>query len=507
MFRFASRELDEWLKGPNRKPLVIRGARQVGKTWLVRDFAERNHLQLIELNLEKFPNLADLFSENNPEEILRNIEAFLSLRITPGSSCLFLDEIQASPELFAKLRWFREDLPELPVIAAGSLLEIALSKTKYSMPVGRIAYFFLEPLSFFEFVLASGNEALYEKMRSTRPGKALPETLHSGGLEFYRQYCLVGGMPESVQTWLDGRDAQSCLKIQHDLLATYRDDFHKYGGEMDARLLQRILLSVAEQLGGKFVYSGVDSSPPTPVVKKALTLMFQARVCSRVAHTTGNGLPLGAESNEKFFKALMVDVGLISAQLGLTFAGRPPADKIALANRGGLAEQFVGQQLRAAQGPKLDPQLFYWQRTGGRLGEIDYILQHGDGIVPIEVKSGAAGRLKSLHQFMGDKKLPLAIRINTNPPSIDEVQVRTTLGEPVKYRLLSIPLYLTENIGTLLDQLPFEGEKTVQKPYNKKLLLDFNGALPAKRKYPGVDAIRQETHQEISQTVTGKKKE
>jgi uncharacterized protein len=453
MIRFASGELDNWLKGPNRKPMALRGARQVGKTWLVRDFAKRNNLQLIELNLEKFPNLADLFSENDPREILKNIEAYSNRKITPESSCLFLDEIQAAPELFSKLRWFKEDLPELPVIAAGSLLEIALSKSKYSMPVGRITYFYLEPMSFFEFTLALGNEALYEKMLSSIPGKGMPETLHSKCLNLYQLYCLIGGMPESVQTWLDSQEPQACLKIQHDLLTTYRDDFHKYGGEMDARLLNRILLSVAEQLGNKFVYSLVDPGIQTNVIKKALSLMFQAKVCSRIAHTSGNGLPLGAESNEKFFKALMVDVGLISAQLGLTSVKRPKSDKMVFSNKGGLAEQFIGQQLRTAQGPKMDPQLFYWQRTGGRLGEIDYVIQHGNRIIPIEVKSGATGSLKSLHQFIAEKKLSLAVRFNTNPPSIEEVRVKTTIGQPVKYRMLSIPLYLAEQIGTLIDQV------------------------------------------------------
>ena len=153
MFRFASKELDKWLNNKNRKPLVLRGARQVGKTWLIRDLAERHKLNLIELNLERFPNLADLFSENNPDEILKNIEAETGTTIIPGSSLLFLDEIQAAPELFSKLRWFGEDMPDLPVIAAGSLLEFLLNKYQYSMPVGRLTYFYLEPMSFFEFLM------------------------------------------------------------------------------------------------------------------------------------------------------------------------------------------------------------------------------------------------------------------------------------------------------------------------------------------------------------------
>ena len=453
MIRFAAKELDTWLKSPDRKPMVIRGARQVGKTWIVRDFAVRNNLKLIELNLEKFPNKADLFSDNDPKNILKNIEAEQAVKIEPESSCLFLDEIQAVPELFSKLRWFKEDMPELPVIAAGSLLEFALNKSRYSMPVGRITYAYLEPMSFFEFMLASGNEALYQKMLSLIPKEVMPRSLHDKGMNLYHQYCLVGGMPESVQAWVEEGDLQTCLKIQHDLLATYRDDFHKYGGEMDARLLNRILLSVSEQLGGKFVYSMVDPGVKIPVIKKALMLLFQAKVCSRITHTSGNGLPLGAESNDKFFKSLMVDVGLISAQLGLSTEKRSSLDKMILTNKGGIAEQFVGQQLRACHSPLFDPQLYYWQRTGGRLGEIDYIIQHGNNIIPIEVKSGAAGSMKSLHQFMAEKTLALAVRFNANPPSVEELKIKTTLGHPVEYRLLSLPLYLAENVGSLINQI------------------------------------------------------
>jgi len=212
-------------------------------------------------------------------------------------------------------------------------------------------------------------------------------------VSLYREYCLVGGMPEVVQAWVDDGDFQACMKIQHDLLATYRDDFHKYGGEIDARLLNRILLSVAEQLGGKFIYKRADPGIQAPVIKRAVMLLAQAKVCSRVVHTGANGLPLGAEANEKFFKALMVDVGLVSGQLGLSLVKRQEMEKMILSNRGGIAEQFVGQQLRATGSPMMDSQLFYWQRSGGRLGEIDYILQHGNRIVPVEVKSGAAGSM------------------------------------------------------------------------------------------------------------------
>ena len=196
MIRFACKDLDAWLKHPNRKPMVLRGARQVGKTWLVRNLADRNNLQLVELNFERSPELIDLFSDNNPEEILRNIEAALSIAIDRKSCLLFLDEVQATPRIFVKLRWFREEIPELPLIAAGSLLEFALKTLSYSMPVGRITFFYLEQISFLEFVLATGNDALLNKLKAYSIQSLLPDALHEKCLQLYRDYCIVGGMPE-----------------------------------------------------------------------------------------------------------------------------------------------------------------------------------------------------------------------------------------------------------------------------------------------------------------------
>jgi len=450
MERFATSELDKWVNSSNRKPLVIRGARQVGKTWLVRDLAKRHNLELIELNLERNPALSDLFAGNKPRDILTNLEAEFEIDIDPASSLLFLDEIQASPDLFAKLRWFREDMKELPLIAAGSLLEFALNNYQFSMPVGRVSYFFLEPFSFLEFLKAVGNNALSKKLAAFSPGETIPESIHEKCLEKYHDYCFVGGMPEPLREWSDTGDMDGCLKIQQDLLATFRDDFYKYGDKFDPIMLQKLFTSVAKQIGSKFVFRQVDPSMDHSSIKKGLSLLSEARVFSKIFHTSGNGLPFGAESNEKFFKMLLIDTGLVSVQTGLSSISRSHAKDIIFANKGGLAEQFAGQQIRAAQTPFSDPALFYWQRTGGRQGEIDYIIQHGARIVPVEVKSGSAGSMKSLHQFMADKKLDLAVRLDLNPPSVQKMNVKTTKGDPVSYDLLSFPLYLAERIDPLI---------------------------------------------------------
>ena len=383
MIRFASAELDNWLAAKRRKPLVIRGARQVGKTWLVRDLAKRHNLKLIELNFERNPALADLFVSNQPKEILKNLESEFETAIDPDSSLLFLDEIQAAPEMFSRLRWFKEDIENLPLIAAGSLPEFALNKYRYSMPVGRISYFYLEPFSFFEFLLATGNEFLLKKLVTFSYNDTMPESIHKKCLGLYHDYCLIGGMPEPLQKWTDTENLKDCIKIQQDLLATFRDDFYKYGGEFDPGLLFKFFISVSKQIGNKFVYKRVDPLAKPFLIKKSLSMLSQARVFSKIMHTSGNGLPLGAESNEKFFKMLLIDIGLVSVQLGLASIPYTQADNILFTNKGGLAEQFIGQQLRSSQAPLTDPMLFYWQRTGGRQGEIDYIIQHRNRVIPV----------------------------------------------------------------------------------------------------------------------------
>lgn len=453
MFRRASKYLDEWLKLKKRKPLILRGARQVGKTWLVRDMAKRNNLELIELNFEKRPEIAEHFNSNDPVKILTNLESELNCKIILNNSLLFLDEIQAKPELLSVLRWFMEEMPQLPVISAGSLLDFALKDHTFSMPVGRITYYYLEPMSFLEFILASGNRSLYMQLTDMQINEPLNDTLHKKCLELYSNYCLIGGMPEVVAEWYETNDYKRCIKVQQDLIAIFRDDFNKYSKHIRTENLYKVLRSVPDQLGNKFITSRVGASLRSGEVKNALALLTQARICHKIFHTSGNGLPLGAEANEKFFKVLMVDIGLVSIQLGLSRLKLTDARDFIFKNKGSLAEQFVGQQIRVFQSTLEDPTLYYWQRTSGRQGEIDYIIQYGTTIIPVEVKAGAKGAMKSLHQFMFDKKLDLAVRCDQNAQALYMMDVKTTIGDRVSYKLLSIPFYLVEVLPSLLEQI------------------------------------------------------
>ena len=452
MKRTRSAFLLEWLSSTSRKPLVIKGARQVGKTWLIRDFALSKGIELIELNFEKRPELKSLFTSNDPHEILLNLRTFTKSKIDLSNSLLFLDEIQAAPQLLAKLRWFYEDMPELPVIAAGSLLEFTLAKHEFSMPVGRINYMYLEPLSFEEFLDAIEEQGLKEYIERFNWTVEIPEAIHSQLIKIIREYILIGGMPAAVSTWIENKNPDKVNQIHFDLLATYRDDFAKYSGRLAIDRLEEIMYSVPRQLGNKFVYSKVNSHVSSASLKQGLDLLAKARVCHRIFSTSANGLPLGAEVNEKYTKVLMLDCGLCSASLGLTMQHIQSVAELTMINNGGMAEQMVGQQFRAIVPPFVSPSLYYWQRTKkGANAEIDYILQHENQVIPVEVKAGSTGSLKSLHQFMKEKKKKIAIRINSNYPQKGSVNIKNSFGPAIEYTLLSLPFYLIGQLHRLIN--------------------------------------------------------
>jgi predicted AAA+ superfamily ATPase len=442
--------LDNWISSQNRKPMVIRGARQVGKTWLVRHLAEKHNKELIELNLEK-KSYASLLASNDPAEILLNLGAAANKAIDPQNSLLFLDEIQAAPELLAKLRWFAEDMPELAVIAAGSLLEFVLADHLFSMPVGRITYAHLEPFSFEEFVLACNKKPLYDYLQSYNLELNIPDAIHEQMLALFKEYILIGGMPAAVWSWSNERSLPKINQIQQDLLTTYRDDFVKYKGRMDKERFDDVLSAIPKMLGQKFVYSQVNAAVPSSTLKSVLGLLEKARVCNRVISSAANGIPLRAESDEKYFKVVFLDVGLCCASLGLGLTQINSVDEIDMINNGGIAEQIVGQLLRTIEEPYLEPALYYWRRDEkGSNAEIDYVMQQANQVVPIEVKAGATGKLKSLHLFMDLKQFKMAVRINSGLPSVTNVFVKNSAGSEISYKLISLPFYLVGQIHRLL---------------------------------------------------------
>ena len=453
MKRSRLQNLKGWLDSVDRLPLIIRGARQVGKTWLSRRLAEVSNKDLIELNFEKRPEWAAHFASNEPRDILNNLEAALGFRIYPDNSILFLDEIQAFPELLAKLRWFAEEMPELPVIAAGSLLDFVLEEHNFSMPVGRVHYFHLEPMNFEEFLLARGKPVLAELVEGFSWDQAIAPLIHEDLRQLFREYVVIGGMPAAVQSWVSEQSLAAVNRIHHNLLGTYRDDFAKYRKRIDPHRLEEVMMAIPRMIGSKFVYRAVNPGVQTRVIKEALSLLSKARIASVAFSTSANGVPLGSEIRQKFFKVFFVDTGLCNAALGLSLHQIRDIPDLSLAREGSVAEQVMGQLLRTVSPPYIEPRLYYWQRNNPKSNaEIDFVVQHADQVIPIEVKAGATGSLKSLHQFMQRKGLRLALRFNFEEPSITPVEVKDHTGTLVQYTLLSLPFYLAGQVHRLIDE-------------------------------------------------------
>lgn len=442
--------LKEWLHSDDRRPLIIRGARQVGKTWVVNELVTSEGRKLIELNLEKKPEYVSLFSSNDPQSILVNISSFAGT-IDPKKSVLFLDEIQAAPELLAKLRWFAEEMPELPVIAAGSLLEFVLAQHTFSMPVGRIQYMHLEPLSFEEFLQAHDKNGLVEYLKKYQLESTVPEAVHHELMSFVKEYIIVGGMPQAVNNWVTKKSLANIHRIHSDLIATYRDDFNKYNGRLSIERLAEVIKAVPFCLGQKFMYSKVNPDVQSSSIKQALDLLCKAKVCHKVFGSSANGVPLGAEVQDKYLKVLFLDVGLCSSLLGLALDQLNATADLTLVNIGGISEQVVGQLLRTIFPFYSEPELYYWHRNEkGSNAEIDYVIQFRTNVVPLEVKSGSTGSLKSLHFFMDLKQYSYAVRVNSDVPSKVEVSVKDHEGNSIKYTLVSIPYYVLGELPRLL---------------------------------------------------------
>ena len=452
MERARLEDLKKWLQSVDRKPLVIRGARQVGKTWLVRQLVQWAKLQLVELNFEDNKQDASLFRTNDPQITLREIGASRNITIHPQNSLLFLDEIHAAPELLAKLRWFAEKMPELAVIATGSLLDFALDTHTFSMPVGRIGYLYLEPLSFEEFLVARQQAGLLDYIQNFSIVEQVPEAIHDQLMALYKEYLIIGGLPAAVSSWAKEQSLVKVSNIHHDLVSNYRDDFGKYRGRLSIERLEDVLISVPKQLAQKFTYQQANPNVHSTQLKHALDLLNKARVSHQILSSYSNGVPLASETNYKYFKEIFIDVGLCCAQLGLTLNEIQAIGEINMVNKGGIAEQSIGQLLRTVFPYYVDPALYCWMRAEpGSSAEVDYVMQHNNKVIPIEIKAGTTGSLKSLHYFMGLKGFDFAVRINSDYPSDVNVDVKNTLGEAVQYKLLSLPFYLIGQIHRLID--------------------------------------------------------
>ena len=415
--RIIDQHLSEWAARPVRKPVLLRGARQVGKSTAVRHLGE-SFKYFVEINLEKQPDYIGLFKKDlDVKRIVPQMAAMCGTPIIANETLLFIDEIQESQEAIMALRYFKEDMPDLHVVAAGSLLEFVLDDIP-TFGVGRIHSMYMFPMTFDEFLQANGEQLLLDARRQANADSPLPTPLHDKLVGLVRTFMLVGGMPESVAKWAETHDYLQCQEVQDDIITGYEADFPKYKKKVDSQLLVATMRSAATQATNKFVYSQVAGGYKTAEVKKALDLLIKAGILIPVTHTDGNGLPLGDEADESYRKMLLLDTGLMLRLLNMSMGDISSitthiltATAADLVNKGPMAEMLAGLEVLHYLSPNIRHDLFYWVRQAkNSLAEIDYLLSRDMKVLPLEVKAGVQGGMKSLWDFMRDKKLSQAIR-------------------------------------------------------------------------------------------------
>lgn len=441
MKRTIDKELIKWKDSLSRLPLIVRGARQVGKSYAIEQFGKTSFENLIVVNFEKRSELAGCFVSLDPKEIINRLNYYFDIPIKAGTTLLFLDEIQLCPQALQSLRYFCEEIPDLHVIAAGSLLEFILEEENFSFPVGRVQFAYMKPLSFMEYLEALNKSILIEIISHATIKTPPDEQAHSLLLKHLHDYFLIGGMPKVVDLYRQNSLYLDCLHRQRAIFDVYRLDFGKYAKKTQHYYLQRLFERAPEIVGKHFKYSKIDPESPNPArdYKTALKKLTQANLVSIVYETSANGLPLRAEIDDKKFKVFFLDIGLLMAGLELD-PSLFQAESLEVVNKGVLAEQFVGQELMAYSDVFLDKHLYYWEETkASSSAEIDFVLSLSGKIVPIEVKAGATGKLKSLHQFLERKNIDVGIQVSEKCLQFEG-------------KILSVPFYLLSKLTTLLQE-------------------------------------------------------
>ncbi len=394
MLRFIDNDLRRWQEGARRKPLILRGARQVGKTWSLKEFGKSRFESLALVDFERNQTLRKLFDGDlKVTRMCSDLEVILQQKITQGKTLLFFDEIQACPRAITALRYFYEELPELHVVAAGSLLEFALEES--SFPVGRVQFLNLYPLCFAEYLEAIGNAPAATAVLGN-PAEISP-TVHELLREELKRYFFIGGMPAAVKAYLDTNSLRDAFEVQQEIAESYRIDFAKYTPKVDRFCLDSVFTSLPQHIGKQIKYARLSEGYSNPTLKKAFDALCLAQVARRIPSVDPSALPLGATASSKLFKAIMLDIGLMRHLSGMPndieYAKR---DLLAI-YRGAMAEQFVGQEMLVAQ----QGALYYWDRQAkSSSAEVDYLAVLNGKIHPVEVKSGATGSLRSLHLFL-----------------------------------------------------------------------------------------------------------
>jgi predicted AAA+ superfamily ATPase len=431
--RQIDKELTGWKNSTNKKPILLRGARQVGKTNTIRNLG-RQFINYLEINFEENKKIHSVFEGNlSPFEICENLSAIYNVSIVPGKTLLFFDEIQKCIPAIESLRFFYEKMPELHVIAAGSLLEFALEEIS-SFGVGRIRSMFMYPFSFNEFLYAIKEDSLIQIKQQASPTKVLNDAVHEKLLSYSKKFIMLGGMPEVVATYAKTKDINLCRQIIDDIIISYNDDFVKYKKHVPASRINEVYNSVIMQAGSKFIYSKATKNANQKQIKEALALLIKAGIVIPITHTSGNGIPLGAEVNPKKQKMLLFDTGIFLRILDFDIGDILFTNDFNLINKGNVAEQFVGLEMIKERSCYQKQKLYYWHREAkSSNAEVDYLFAKNQVIYPVEVKAGTKGSMQSLYMFLQTKNRKTGIRVSNENFSRFE-------------NILVYPIYAVENI-------------------------------------------------------------
>jgi len=439
--RDLSEYLNNWKDAIGRRPLMVRGARQVGKSFTIRAWGKAQFENIVELNFEAQPELKSLFQALDSTATLQDLARVANTSIDDGKTLLFLDEIQECPKAILALRYIFEARPNLHVIAAGSLLDFVLKEQpdELRVPVGRVEYCYMQPLSFKEFLNAQAESGLLESFSELSLAKSLPKILHEKALRQFANYLVVGGMPAVVDAFARAPSSIRYQQLQSSILQTYRDDFRKYKGRVEINTIEAAFRSLPRYVAKKFKFSEILPDSVSKSTRRVLNLFEMAGLICKVFATSANGVPLDSESNDTNYKFILTDVGLLNSTLQL-----PPISlqdwSSDLVHSGPLAEQAVGQELLANTPRFNEPRLHYWEREKkGSSAEVDYVMAVDGDVIPIEVKAGTTGKLRSLRSFMEQKKSALGVRISQHELSLYD-------------GILSVPFYAIANLPSLIRQ-------------------------------------------------------
>ena len=434
MYREITQKLQKWKDDKRRKPLLITGVRQCGKTYIINEFGKSYFDNMLRVNFESQPGLSDIFEYDlDPKRIIKELELLTKNKIVPGETLLFFDEIQECPKVITSLKYFCEEMPEMHIVGAGSLLGVALNKSSISFPVGKVNRMQLYPMNFKEFLIACDEKELVELLKDWSVKRSIPDQIKDKMESLLKTYYIVGGMPEVVKTWIETNNYDEVDSLQKEILEDYSDDFSKHAPASEVPKIRWIWESIPVQLAkenNKFVFSHVKEGKRWQELEDGLQWLKNVGLIYQLELVENPEIPLSNCANKTYFKVYMSDVGLLRARAGVSAESILLGNELYMRFKGAFSENYVYQEL-ISQGKTP----FFWR--SGNTAELDFIYEDKDGIVPVEVKSADNTQAKSYKMFCEKYKPKYGFKLTLK--NIAENMCADT-------RTVSLPLYMAWNI-------------------------------------------------------------